>query len=185
MRPFLWTAAAHAADARRSASPTPRPPSVPTTEPTSEDPGGAGLGGNEGVDAAALRDITDDSGGRTEVVRHTRDLDPATARIADELSRQYALGYPSPGHRDGKWHTIRVEVKSGRCACVPGADIWRPRLRRSRFKTPQVPSRGFAPRVVSPLAWFRPRVASALRRKTQNWFVASLFRLRQGSGGPP
>lgn len=86
----------------------PRPPSVPTP---SEDPGGAGLGGNEGVDAAALRDITDDSGGRTEVVRHTRDLDPATARIADELSRQYALGYPSPGHRDGKWHTIRVEVK--------------------------------------------------------------------------
>jgi VWFA-related protein len=87
----------------------PRPPSVPTTEP-SEDPGGAGLGGN-GVDAAALRDITDDSGGRTEVVRHTRDLDPATARIADELSRQYALGYPSPGHRDGKWHTIRVDMK--------------------------------------------------------------------------
>jgi VWFA-related protein len=89
------------------------PPSVPrpnVPETVSEDPGGAGLG-NEGVDAAALRDITDDSGGRTEVVRHTRDLDPATARIADELSRQYALGYPSPGHRDAKWHTIRVEVK--------------------------------------------------------------------------
>jgi len=88
----------------------PRPPSVPAGEPPSEDPGGGYLG-NEGVDAAALRDITDDTGGRTEVVRHTRDLDPATARIADELRRQYALGYPSPGHRDGKWHTIRVEVK--------------------------------------------------------------------------
>lgn len=89
----------------------PRPPNVPTSEPVSEDPGGAGLGDNQGVDAAALRDITDDSGGRTEVVRHTSDLDPATARIADELSRQYALGYPSPGHRDGKWHSIRVDVK--------------------------------------------------------------------------
>jgi VWFA-related protein len=88
----------------------PRPPSVPPSEAPSEDPGGGGLG-NDGVDAAALRDITDDSGGRTEVVRSTRDLDPATARIADELSRQYALGYPSPGHRDGKWHSIRVEVK--------------------------------------------------------------------------
>jgi VWFA-related protein len=88
----------------------PRPPSVPPSETPSEDPGGGALG-NQGVDAAALRDITDDSGGRTEVVRSTRDLDPATARIADELSRQYALGYPSPGHRDGKWHTIRVEVK--------------------------------------------------------------------------
>jgi VWFA-related protein len=89
----------------------PRPPSVPPGDPTTEDPGGAGLGGTEGVDAAALRDITDDSGGRTEVVRQPRDLDPATARIADELSRQYALGYPSPGHRDGKWHSIRVEIK--------------------------------------------------------------------------
>ena len=91
--------------------PRPPTPSVPKGDPTSEDPGGAGLGGNEGIDAAALRDITDDSGGRTEVVRQPRDLDPATARIADELSRQYALGYPSPGHRDGKWHSIRVDVK--------------------------------------------------------------------------
>ena len=39
------------------------------------------------------------------------DLDPATATIADELSKQYYIGYPSPGHRDGRWHTIRVEVK--------------------------------------------------------------------------
>jgi VWFA-related protein len=89
----------------------PRPPSIPTGESPSEDPGGGGLGGNQGVDAAALRDITDDSGGRTEVVRSPRDLDPATARIADELSRQYALGYPSLGRNDGKWHSIRVEVK--------------------------------------------------------------------------
>ena len=28
-------------------------------------------------------------GGRTEVIRTVRDLDPATAGIADELSRQY------------------------------------------------------------------------------------------------
>ena len=41
----------------------------------------------------------------------TRDLDPTTARIADELSRQYYLGYASRGHRDGRWHAIRVEVR--------------------------------------------------------------------------
>jgi hypothetical protein len=66
---------------------------------------------SEGVNVAALRDITDDSGGRTEIVRDTRDLNPATAGLADELSKQYYLGYPSPGHRDGRWHVIRVEVR--------------------------------------------------------------------------
>ena len=63
------------------------------------------------VNVMALREITDDSGGRTEIVRDFRDLDPAVANIADELSQQYYLGYPSPGHRDGRWHTIRVELR--------------------------------------------------------------------------
>jgi VWFA-related protein len=72
-------------------------------------------GNNRGVDAervnvAALREITDDSGGRTEIVRGARDLDPATAGIADELSRQYYLGYAATGVKDGRWHTIRVEL---------------------------------------------------------------------------
>ena len=69
------------------------------------------------VNADALRQITDDTGGRTEIIREVRELDAATARIADELSRQYALAYSSPGLRDGKWHEIRVEV-SDRSATV-------------------------------------------------------------------
>jgi VWFA-related protein len=77
------------------------PPATPRNTATSADR----------VNVAALREITDDSGGRTEIVRFTRDLDPATAGIADELSKQYYLGYPSPGHRDGRWHNIRVEVR--------------------------------------------------------------------------
>ena len=64
------------------------------------------------VNVAALRDMTDDSGGRTEVIRDTRDLNPATASIADELSKQYYLGYPSIGKRDGRWHSIRVELRN-------------------------------------------------------------------------
>ena len=28
-----------------------------------------------------------------------------------KLSRQYYLGYPSRGYRDGRWHTIRVDVR--------------------------------------------------------------------------
>jgi hypothetical protein len=31
--------------------------------------------------------------------------------VADELSRQYYLGYAATGKRDGRWHTIRVEVR--------------------------------------------------------------------------
>jgi Ca-activated chloride channel family protein len=69
------------------------------------------IGGGDRVNANALRDITDDSGGRTEIVRTGRDLDPATASIADELSRQYYLGYSSTGKKDGRWHAIRVELK--------------------------------------------------------------------------
>jgi VWFA-related protein len=67
--------------------------------------------GSERVNVHALREITDDSGGRTEVVRSGRDLDPATANIADELSRQYYLGYASTTKKDGRWHTIRVETR--------------------------------------------------------------------------
>jgi VWFA-related protein len=78
--------------------------------------GGSGGGivrgsADDRVNVVALREITDDSGGRTEIVRDPRDLDPATAGIADELSKQYYIGYPSPGHRDGRWHGIRVEVR--------------------------------------------------------------------------
>ena len=83
--------------------------------------GGGGTGGwggrsrgnsDDRVNVAALREMTDDSGGRTEIVRDPRDLNPATAGIADELSKQYYLGYQSSGAKDGKWHSIRVEVRN-------------------------------------------------------------------------
>jgi Ca-activated chloride channel homolog len=85
--------------------------------------GGGGGGGQTGtwsratgerVNDDALREITDDTGGRTEIVHGFGDLDGATARIADELSKQYYLGYASTGKKDGRWHTIRVEVKDRR-----------------------------------------------------------------------
>jgi Ca-activated chloride channel family protein len=69
-------------------------------------------GGDDRVNIAALREMTDDSGGRTEIVRHASDLNPATANIADELSKQYYLGYPSSGKKDGRWHSIRVELRN-------------------------------------------------------------------------
>jgi VWFA-related protein len=98
---------------------------VPPSQPLPPAPPGPGLppigggsgGGNwnleEPVNEAALRAMTDDSGGRTEIVRSARDLTPATTSIADELSRQYYLAYQSQAPRDGRWHDIRVEVRKG------------------------------------------------------------------------
>jgi hypothetical protein len=69
-------------------------------------------GCSEAVDRGALRGLTDDSGGRTEIVRNAEDLERATAGIADELSKQYYLGYLSTGKKDGRWHAIRVEPRN-------------------------------------------------------------------------
>ena len=90
--------------------PQPRMPPVPPTTG-----GGIWTGSNDNrVDADALRQITDDTGGRTEILRGFGELDAATARIADELSKQYYLGYVSSGERDGLWHSITVEVEGRR-----------------------------------------------------------------------
>ena len=86
-----------------------RPPSGP---PPGTVPGRPYHGDEDRVNVAALRDITDDSGGRTEIVRSPRDLDPATSGIADELSKQYYIGYAAPDAKDGRWHAIRVEVRN-------------------------------------------------------------------------
>jgi Ca-activated chloride channel family protein len=113
------------APARRiRTTPTVRPPAqppfpLPIPRPGTRRPPGfpqllggarAQASGGERVNADALRRITDDTGGRTEIIREFDDLADATARIADELSQQYALAYQSPRRRDGAWHTIRVEV---------------------------------------------------------------------------
>lgn len=87
------------------------PPSTPPSFPSPNPRGNRGM--DDRVNVAALREITDDSGGRTEIVRSARDLNPATASIADELSRQYYLGYPATGVKDGKWHAIRVDMRNG------------------------------------------------------------------------
>jgi VWFA-related protein len=94
-----------------------RPGAPPRMPPQPYPPGGGTVirsGPDERVNVAALRDLTDDSGGRTEIIRYARDLDPATAGIADELSRQYYLGYPATGKKDGRWHTIDVEVRNAK-----------------------------------------------------------------------
>jgi VWFA-related protein len=103
------------------------PPRYPTPAPAPRNPTTSRNLSSDRVNVAALRDITDDSGGRTEIVRTAYDLDPATAGIADELSKQYYLGYPATGVKDGRWHTIRVEVTRAQ---------YRVRARRGFMATP-------------------------------------------------
>ena len=92
---------------------------------------------NDRVNPGALREITDESGGYTEVIHDSPDLVPATERIADELNHQYTLGY-SPDHPpDNRYHTIRVRVKRAgeyvvraRRGYVADPDRWRPEADR-------------------------------------------------------
>ena len=91
----------------------------PQPQPQPQPPTGGGGGwprrstpNDDRVNVVALRDMTDDSGGRTEIIRDARDLNAATVGIADELSKQYYLGYPSAGKKDGRWHSIRVELRN-------------------------------------------------------------------------
>ena len=63
------------------------------------------------VNTRALRRLTDETGGRTEVVKGFRNLEKATARLAAEFNQQYLIGYAAPSKRDGRWHSIKVDVR--------------------------------------------------------------------------
>ncbi len=125
-------------------APAPRQPRFPSPMPFPgaggrRRPGGGGGGGfppvplppigggpdpgyvvssSDTLNVSALREFTDASGGRTEVVRSADDLSPATASIAAELDKQYLLGYVAASRHDGRWHTVRVEVKGRRNVTV-------------------------------------------------------------------
>ena len=87
---------------------------------------------NRSVNPSTLREITDENGGRTEVVQSTADIAAASARIADELNHQYVLGYTSSHGADGKFHSIRVKSH--------GAD-YRVRARKGYVADPDGASR--------------------------------------------
>jgi Ca-activated chloride channel homolog len=66
---------------------------------------------NRAVNPTTLREITNESGGRTEIVQSSVEITDAAERIADELNHQYVIGF-TPSHApDGKFHTLRVRTK--------------------------------------------------------------------------
>ena len=66
---------------------------------------------NARVNLPALAELTDQSGGRTLVVRSTSDMLTALGEIAEELDNQYLLGYVPPSPDDGAFHGIRVRIR--------------------------------------------------------------------------
>lgn len=82
---------------------------------------------NTRVNPYALREITDDSGGRTEVVHNAEELAAATAGIAEELNSQYLLAFAPAHPADGKYHSVRVRIPGG---------TYRVRSRRGYIATP-------------------------------------------------
>jgi len=67
---------------------------------------------NHSVNPTTLREITNESGGRTEVVQSTMQIADAAANIADELNHQYVMGFTPSHPPDGKFHTLRVRTKN-------------------------------------------------------------------------
>jgi Ca-activated chloride channel family protein len=83
------------------------------------------------VNPDALREITGPSGGYTEVIHSASDLGPATERIANELNKQYTLGYAPTKPPDGQWRSIRVRIRD--------RDYFA-RARRGYYAVPRRPS---------------------------------------------
>jgi VWFA-related protein len=62
-------------------------------------------------DYGGANKITNETGGRTIVVRNDKNLEAAFDEISEELRSQYTLGYyPSNPKRDGSYRKIKVEV---------------------------------------------------------------------------
>ena len=78
--------------------------------------GGARMGRSRGFSAdepdPGLRDLAEESGGGYFALNDTIDLGDTCARVADELHRQYLLGYAAP-EDDGRVHTIEVKAADG------------------------------------------------------------------------
>ena len=72
--------------------------------------GGGGFGGMSQGPDPGLPAIAAETGGGYFELRNTQDLGATFARVADELHRQYLIGF-EPAKLDGKMHKLEVRVK--------------------------------------------------------------------------
>jgi VWFA-related protein len=66
--------------------------------------------GREGIDTSELRALARETGGWSFELKPANDVVAAARRVADELHRQYLLGF-APASLDDKLHRIDVKVK--------------------------------------------------------------------------
>ena len=71
----------------------------------------ADAGRNTGGEHALVQ-MSNDTGGKYFYVEDKKDLEPAFARVSDDLRTQYVLGYYAPqGKRDVAFRSVRVRMK--------------------------------------------------------------------------
>jgi len=67
----------------------------------------------DGGDQFVAKKLTDETGGRTIVVRNEKDLNKAFDELYDELRTRYTIGYsPANKKHDGSYRKIKVEMKN-------------------------------------------------------------------------
>jgi len=67
----------------------------------------------DGGDQGVARKLTDETGGRTIVVRSEKNLEQAFDEISEELRSQYTIGYsPTNKKHDGSYRKIKVDMKN-------------------------------------------------------------------------
>src|ERR1700739_3383035 len=67
----------------------------------------------DGGDQSVARRLTDDTGGRTIIVRSERNLAAGFDQSSEELRNQYTVGYsPTNKKRDGTYRKVKLETKN-------------------------------------------------------------------------
>jgi VWFA-related protein len=67
----------------------------------------------DGGDESVAKRLTDETGGRTIIVRSERNLEQAFDQISEELRNQYTLGYePLNKKHDGSYRKVKLEMKN-------------------------------------------------------------------------
>src|SRR6185437_11270652 len=70
----------------------------------------ADAGRNTGGEHALIQ-MSEDTGGKYYYVEEPKDLEPAFARVSDDLRTQYVLGYYAPhGSLDSSFRSIKVQM---------------------------------------------------------------------------
>jgi VWFA-related protein len=67
----------------------------------------------DGGDQSTAKRLTDETGGRTIVVRSEKNLEQAFDQISEELRSQYTVGYtPTNKAHDGSYRKVKIELKN-------------------------------------------------------------------------